>query len=99
MYVYKPGSGFSGPSVKVKPGFELQEVAELTQNLSFSCDATEHECGNQSDVFQMSQVSSVVSSVESDIVQPTQIKRYILVVSNTFVMFLCDLRNIFVIKS
>ena len=34
IFVFKPGSGFSGPCVKVDLGFEMHEVTELTQNLS-----------------------------------------------------------------
>ena len=28
MFVHKPGSGFSGPAIKVKSGFEMNEVKE-----------------------------------------------------------------------
>ena len=28
MYVFEPGSGFSGPCVRVEPGFELDECGE-----------------------------------------------------------------------
>ena len=28
MFVFKPGSGFSGPSVKVQPGFEIEECMQ-----------------------------------------------------------------------
>ena len=32
MYVYGPGSGFSGPSVKVEPSFEMSEIVNVTQS-------------------------------------------------------------------
>ena len=35
MFVYQPGSGFSGPSVKVEPGFDVNEVKQLTQKTVF----------------------------------------------------------------
>ena len=38
MFVYRPGSGFSGPSVRVEPGFDMNEVTNLTQSLSVECD-------------------------------------------------------------
>ena len=37
MYMFRPGSGFTGPSVKVEPGFEMAEVKDLTQSLYESC--------------------------------------------------------------
>ena len=28
MYVFQPGSGFSGPSVRVEPGFEIEDFTQ-----------------------------------------------------------------------
>ena len=28
MYVFRPGSGFSGPSIKVDPGFQMEECSQ-----------------------------------------------------------------------
>ena len=75
MYVYKPGSGFSGPSVMVEPGFDMKEVSDLTQSLSVKAEIVDQEVATGSDVFEMSQVSNVISSIESQIVEPTNVKR------------------------
>ena len=72
MYVFRPGSGFSGPSVKVEPGFEMAEVKDLTQSLY---EVGESEVHTKSDVFEMSQVLSVISTIESEIIAPTLAKR------------------------
>ena len=66
MYVYAAGSGFSGPCVEVKPGFDIQEITNVTQKLTQSQDKN---------VFEMGAVASVVSSTETEIVTNTPIKR------------------------
>ena len=72
MYVYGPGSGFSGPSVKVEPGFEMSEIVNVTQSQTqLSGDASI----GLTDRFCMSQVSSAISSIQSQIIEPTPPKR------------------------
>ena len=31
MYIYEAGSGFSGASIKVSPGFDMNDVRDFTQ--------------------------------------------------------------------
>ena len=71
MFVYEPGSGFSGVSVKVEPGFEMSEISNFTQEV-FS---TVNSVTSMSDSFSMSEMSSVVSSISTQIIEPTPIKR------------------------
>ena len=75
MFVYKPESGFSGPSVMVEPGFDMKEVTELIQNLSSSCYVSKSTTEVKSDVTEMSQLSTNLSSMDSKIVEPTPVKR------------------------
>ena len=82
MYVFEPGSGFSGPSVKVEPGFVMQEVVDMTQNLSLSSNVTETQREVKTKCVEISQESSVISSTNSVIMSPTPIKRYYLVLGN-----------------
>ena len=72
MYVYKPGSGFSGASMKFQPGFEMSEIVNLSQNLS---QVSKISLSNRTDVFSMSEVSSTLSLIESQIIGPSQPKR------------------------
>ena len=57
--------------------FEMQEVAELTQNLSFTCEVKQHPSKTECDVFAMSEVLLVISDIETDCVKPTPIKRHV----------------------
>ena len=70
MFVFKPGSGFSGPSVKVEPGFEMCEVTQLTQSLSQSVE--------------VSQLSAEISSLEINTLSSTPVKRSIFVLANVY---------------
>ena len=72
MFVFRLGSGFSGPSVKVEPGFDMQEVQTITQELG---EEVKSESLSPNSVFEMPQVSEVVSSIEAEIVAPTPSKR------------------------
>ena len=82
MYVYKPGSGFLGPSLKVEPGFMMQEVVDMMQNLSLISDVTETQSEVKTECVEISQESSVISSNNNEIVSATSIKRYYFVVCN-----------------
>ena len=74
MFVYGAGSGFSGPSVKVEPGFQMDEVVKMTQNLSMSSQISNGSSFKSSVEF--SQVSSVVSTGTSEVVDSKPNKRY-----------------------
>ena len=72
MLIFKPGSGFTGPSVKVEPGFEIDEC---TQDSLFSNDdklKTENVFGASASV---SQVSVHLDAKDTDIIPPTCDKR------------------------
>ena len=72
MFVFKPGSGFSGPSVKVEPGFE---IGECTQYSLFSNDQmleTENVLGASATVSQLLVHSD---AKDTDIIPPTCDKR------------------------
>ena len=73
MYVYEPGSGFSGPSVMVNPGFEMSEVSNLCDEL---VNVTQSSSTLSRDVFSMSEVSQAISSIDSKTVDSTKSKRY-----------------------
>ena len=73
MYVYEPGSGFSGPSVKVNPGFELAEVSDLSEKL---VNVTDVSSTLASDVFCMTEASQAISSIGTPNVDATPSKRY-----------------------
>ena len=75
MFVFQPGAGFTGPSLKVQPGFDMKEVTELSQKLSVSCEVSEVSCKSERDVFDMAQVSSAVSTLETNTVQSTPFMR------------------------
>ena len=69
MFVFGPGSGFTGPCVKVAPGFEL---ADTTQYSVFS--------GETSKPLSMSEVSmkqDIISvDFSSEVIGPTPFKRF-----------------------
>ena len=72
MFIYEPGSGFSGPCVKVEPGFEMEQVRE-SQQFSRQNDIA----STAQDTFSMTSMSDVVSSIETE---PTLVKRYFIVI-------------------
>ena len=69
MFVFEPGSGFSGPSVKVQAGFEFHEMYGSTPKSSVN--------DNVYDGLVSAGVSEVprASSSKSEPIQPTPIKR------------------------
>ena len=71
--MYGAGSGFSGPSVRVEPGFEMGEVASLTQKLSQNTELSPKET---EDSFSMSGMSCALESITGEITQSTALKRY-----------------------
>ena len=72
MFVFGPGSGFSGPSVKVLPGFELGELTDFTQ---MHHSKMSQELKKKDDIFSCSELSSVVSSIETEVISPTPSNR------------------------
>ena len=75
MFVFQPGSGFSGPSVKVQPGFEMHEIYESTQHLAVQSDDIKEEKVT---------MSPQASLSHTDSIEPTPIKRLILVYFSYF---------------
>ena len=72
MFVFGPGAGFSGPSLKVEPGFEMSETSQ--ENL-FQSHLNESAQGETSEV---SAVKCEVSSEKSQgISNSTGIKRFL----------------------
>ena len=74
MFVFKPGSGFSGPSIKVEPGFEMSEVTQLTEPLSV-CNVTETLSLESMEISQVSELSGNLSSMDNSVISPTPVKR------------------------
>ena len=60
MFIFAPGSGFSGPAVKVEPGFELSEVQNVTQSLVHELSLTTDVDKSSTQIFNMSPVSSAI---------------------------------------
>ena len=77
MFVFEPGSGFSGPAMKVEPGFFTAEVYDKSQKYSWPTTTSDSGCDNSGDAFCLSQVSSALSTIETEVIQPTPIKRLI----------------------
>ena len=75
MFVYEPGSGFSGPSVKVEPGFEMSEVVDMTQNLSLSSEVKLERAHVAHELSIVSEMGSNISQVGGEIIDSTPIKR------------------------
>ena len=66
MYVFEPGAGFSGRSVKIEPGFELEE----TQNIEFSEVNVTASC----EIKNAEHVVSTVQNENPSSVQVVQVK-------------------------
>ena len=76
MFIFAPGSGFSGPAVKVEPGFELSEVQNVTQSLVHELSLTTDVDKSSTQIFDMSTCFKCYTSIDMDIIEPTPIKRY-----------------------
>ena len=72
MYVYEAGSGFSGPAIKVEPGFEMGEVTEMTPNLSLSSNVQATSVETRSESVTLLQVEP---KIESENCSQTSTKR------------------------
>ena len=89
MYVFQPGSGFSGPSVKVSPGFEMQECTQETLFQQSNVD----EIGDESMFASgcMSDWSQTQDTSASQIQESSQSKRsimFVLYLYNDIIVFL-----------
>ena len=71
MFVFEPGSGMSGPSLKVEPGFELHEMQNASQSWFKYSRRSDVTCG------QLSQSDESNSTTDVDVISPTPIKRYL----------------------
>ena len=67
MFIFEPGSGFSGPAVKVEPGFEMQTY---TQENWFRDSGVVMSDGSDESAFALSQ-----SQIECGIITSTGAKR------------------------
>ena len=78
MYVFQPGAGCSGPSVKVDPGFELNDTTQtdLFSGQLLNVDASMSEVMD----FQ-SEVSVVLPEIKLEVMDDKSQKR------NSFVFF------------
>ena len=86
MYVFEPGSGFSGCCLRVEPGFKLNECSEN----SFFSDGVSGE--SSSVTKSPSEICQEAVECGSQIVSPTPLKRFVFCViylKYMLVMFLC----------
>ena len=65
MYVFRPGSGFSRPSIRVEPGFEFDECSQdslFVETVSDVPSTGSDLSGN---------IDGIISGLDSEIVEPS----------------------------
>ena len=92
MYVFQPGSGFSGPSIKVEPGFEMNECTQdhlFYDGLSYeTCDESQGACASTSNLLQLSECP------DSQIMISSKSKRYVELIYIIFHYLVLDINEL-----